>query len=66
MSSRLRPSALSQNTKAPAGVAAIIAGTTLERLGETGEIASAVLWLCEGAGYLTGQAIAVDGGWTSR
>ncbi|RYD88586.1 MAG: SDR family oxidoreductase, partial [Sphingomonadales bacterium] len=31
------------------------------------EIASAVLWLCdEGSAYLTGQAIAIDGGWTAR
>ena len=34
--------------------------------GQPEEIASAVLWLCdESASYMTGQAIAVDGAWTS-
>lgn len=36
------------------------------RIGEPNEIASAVLWLCgEGASFTTGQALAVDGGWTA-
>lgn len=36
------------------------------RIGEPGEIASAVLWLCgPGASFTTGQALAVDGGWTA-
>jgi hypothetical protein len=30
-------------------------------------VAAAALWLCEGApGFLTGQAIAIDGAWTAR
>lgn len=37
------------------------------RMGKPEEIANAVLWLCdEGASYVTGQAIAVDGAWTAQ
>ena len=37
------------------------------RIGTPDEIASAVLWLsCGGASFITGQALAVDGGWTAR
>ena len=37
------------------------------RLGRSDEIASAVLWLCsEQAGFVVGQAIAVDGGFTTK
>jgi len=35
------------------------------RMGEAGEIAHAVLWLCSNqASYMTGQAITIDGGYT--
>lgn len=37
------------------------------RLGEPEEVASAVLWFCsEGASFVTGQALAVDGGWVAQ
>lgn len=37
------------------------------RLGQPGEIASAVLWLCSpGASFMTGHALAVDGGWMAQ
>lgn len=37
------------------------------RLGEPGEVASAVLWLCsEGASFVTGIELPVDGGWVAR
>lgn len=44
-----------------------IAAHPLGRLGLPEEIASTVLWLCgDGAGFVTGQAIAVDGGYTTQ
>lgn len=37
------------------------------RMGTPEEIAAAVLWLCTpGGAFVTGQAIAVDGGWVAR
>ncbi|ELZ77397.1 short-chain family oxidoreductase [Haloferax larsenii JCM 13917] len=39
----------------------------MNRLGDVDEIASAVVWLCsEGASFTTGEALTVDGGYTSR
>jgi NAD(P)-dependent dehydrogenase (short-subunit alcohol dehydrogenase family) len=44
-----------------------IAAHPLGRLGRPEEIASTVLWLCsDAAGFVTGQAIAVDGGYTTQ
>ena len=38
--------------------------TSAKRLGQPEEIAEAVLFLCsDGAGYMTGQILQVDGGW---
>ena len=41
------------------------AGKPMGRIGQPEEIAETVVFLCsEGASFITGQAIAVDGGWT--
>ena len=37
------------------------------RLGQPDEVANAVIWLCsEAASFVTGHALAVDGGWTAQ
>jgi NAD(P)-dependent dehydrogenase (short-subunit alcohol dehydrogenase family) len=51
----------------PDAVAGLTAGEPMGRMGEPEEIASAVVWLAsDGASFVTGQAIAVDGGWVAR
>jgi len=46
---------------------ALVADSPMGRRGQPEEIAATALWLCgPGAGFLTGQAIAVDGAFTSR
>lgn len=42
--------------------AALLARTPLARTGGEADIADAVLWLLQGAGYTTGQVLRVDGG----
>lgn len=47
--------------------AMLVAEAPMGRMAQPEEVASAVLWLCdENNGYVTGQAIAVDGAWTTR
>jgi NAD(P)-dependent dehydrogenase (short-subunit alcohol dehydrogenase family) len=51
----------------PDTMKAVMKEIPLGRLGKSEEIASAVLWLCgEEAGFVIGQAIVVDGGYTAR
>ena len=52
----------------PPGVtAALLEASPAGRFGTADEIAAAALWLCsESATFVTGQAIAVDGAWTSQ
>lgn len=52
---------------APEHMSEVIKEIPAGRLGRSEEIASAVLWLCsEQAGFVVGQAIAVDGGFTTK
>jgi NAD(P)-dependent dehydrogenase (short-subunit alcohol dehydrogenase family) len=45
----------------------LLASLPIGRLGHAEEIANAVLWLCsEGASFVVGVALPVDGGWTAQ
>jgi len=45
----------------------LLANEPIGRIGRPDEIADAVLWLCsDAASFVTGQAIAVDGGWVAQ
>lgn len=49
----------------PEMIAQITAGKPMGRVGEPEEIADAVVYLCSDASsFMTGQALAIDGGWT--
>lgn len=51
----------------PAIEAAFVASQPIGRMGNPEEIASAVLFLCsDAASFITGQAIAADGGWVAQ
>lgn len=48
-------------------VAQLVAGAPMGRVGTPDEIASAVVWLCsDGASYMTGQSMTIDGGWVAQ
>ncbi|HMN18436.1 MAG TPA: glucose 1-dehydrogenase [Ignavibacteriaceae bacterium] len=51
----------------PEHMDAIISAIPLGRMGKAEEIASAVLWLCsDGAGFMIGQTVTPDGGYTVK
>lgn len=51
----------------PQALAQLVQGEPIGRMGEPREIADAVVWLCSHrSSFVTGQAIAVDGGFVAR
>jgi len=45
----------------------LVAGEPVGRLGTPEEVAASVVWLCsDQASFITGQALAVDGGWVAQ
>jgi NAD(P)-dependent dehydrogenase (short-subunit alcohol dehydrogenase family) len=51
----------------PEAITQLAAGEPIGRIGKPEEIAETVIFLCsDAASFITGQAIAVDGGWTTQ
>jgi NAD(P)-dependent dehydrogenase (short-subunit alcohol dehydrogenase family) len=51
----------------PAALKALTANEPIGRIGTPEEIAEAVVWLCsKKSSFVTGVALAVDGGWTAK
>lgn len=58
---------MTQSEAMKAVIDTLAADSPIQRMGEPEEIGEAVLWLCsDGASYVHGQALPVDGAWTSR
>ena len=58
---------MSRKSMTPEITAALLKESPTGRLGQPAEIAAVVLNLCDsGSSFLTGQAIAIDGAWTTR
>lgn len=59
---------LSKEALAPEVRDMMLSQSPIGRFGEADNVASLVLWLCdrESNQFVTGQAIAIDGGWTTR
>jgi NAD(P)-dependent dehydrogenase (short-subunit alcohol dehydrogenase family) len=58
---------MSRRGMTPEITAVLVAESPIGRQGQPGEVAAMVLALCDGSmSFVTGQAIAVDGGWTVR
>jgi len=64
----IRTAMIERFTKgSPEAEAQLVAGEPMGRMGTPEEVASAVLWLCsDGAGFVTGHPLVVDGGWVAR
>ena len=51
----------------PESTEKLLSREPMGRIGEPEEVASAVVWLCsDDASFVTGHAMAIDGGWTSQ
>lgn len=61
------PMVMEMFAKEPEAMKEILRDQPIGRLGRADEVAEAILWLCsDGASFVIGQALAVDGGYTVR